>query len=59
MVHEETGDSFDLTKWTVNGGKGGQTLQVTECAGYKLLGGYGQLSKEKVQVQISLANYNY
>ncbi|CDW76727.1 UNKNOWN [Stylonychia lemnae] len=58
MIHEEVSGQFDLSKWTLLNGKG-KTLKQTKCGGYTLLGGYGELSLEKLQTQISLANYKY
>ena len=40
MIHEESGENFEVPKWTVVNGQG-QLIQVTECGGYKILGGFG------------------
>lgn len=45
MIHEETADSFDVSKWEVkNAPSGCAALVITRCGGIQLLGGYGILS---------------
>ena len=50
MVHEEFGRNFDLDRWSfVNSGN---ILKVTECGGFNMLGGYGQLSDHKLRTKL-------
>lgn len=58
MIHEESSEIFDIGRWIVIGGQG-RELRLTECGGYTMLGGYGELSTQKLQTIVSLANYKY
>ena len=58
MVHEEIGDFFDLRRWDIIDKKG-QDIDTTECGGFKLLGGYGQLSTQKLITSIDLSEYDF
>lgn len=57
MIHEEFGTNFDLDKWKLT--NSGAMLKITECGGFHLLGGYGQLSMHKLSTTISLDGYEF
>jgi hypothetical protein len=58
MIHEEISDNFDIEKWHIPSDLS-RKLEITKCNGVSMLGGYGQLSSEKIQTTLNMRNYNY
>eukprot|EP00347_Sterkiella_histriomuscorum_P015616 403356353 len=57
MIHEESGDTFDLKKWSVVDNLS-KKFEMSNCGGLPMLGGYSQLSSETLSTTVSLKNYD-
>ena len=57
MVHEEFGRNFDLDRWKIT--NSGSMLKITECGGFDMLGGFGQLSSHILKTTLNFDGYEF